>query len=257
MFDMHYDLLTLLYVLKDDKKYVNKVVKEINNNLKGLAANLFFMSKKEMKEELNIEKIDVSKMLKEATDIYKNLNIKPKVIFSIEGCDYIKDLNELEYLNKLGLKAILPVWNNKNKYGSGIRTRKGLTNKGKKLIKKAIELNIAIDLSHAGRKTFNDIIKIIKKSHKKPICYASHSNIYELKKHPRNLNKNQLEKLKDVNGYLGIVSYKEFLTSSNNIEKAKKIYLNHIKYAVNILGIDRVVLSTDDMTFYNQIDNKE
>ena len=39
MFDMHYDLLTLLYVLKDDKKYVNNVVKEINNNLKGLAAN--------------------------------------------------------------------------------------------------------------------------------------------------------------------------------------------------------------------------
>lgn len=258
MFDMHYDLLTILYTLKDNKLYIKKVINNINNNLTGLTANLYFMNKKEMKEELRInKKINVSEMFKESLEIFNKLNIKPKTIFSIEGCDYIKNVKELEHLKKLGLNAILLVWNNKNKYGSGIRTKKGLTRKGKKLIQKAIDLDIAIDLSHTNEKTFFDIINVMKKHPKKAICYASHSNIYNLCNNPRNLKDNQLKALKDIDGYLGIVAYPPFLTTSKNNTEIKTAYLNHIKYAINIMGIDKIFLATDNLEFYNILDNKD
>ena len=62
-----------------------------------------------------------------------------KVLFSIEGCDYINDIDELEELYKLGLRSILLVWNNPNKYGSGNRSDYGLTEEGREFIIKAID----------------------------------------------------------------------------------------------------------------------
>lgn len=254
MYDTHYDLLTILYVLKDNKEYIEKVIDDLNSNLVGLNANLYFMSKKEMEEELKIkDKIDVSKMFKEALELLKNKKLKQKIILSIEGCDFIKDTKELEYLHSLGLKAILPVWNNENKYGSGIRTNKGLTKEGEKLIEKAIDLGIAIDLSHANENTFYGIINVIKKSEKKVFCYASHSNIYELQNNPRNLKIKELKALKEVGGYLGLVAYPPFITNSKENEKIKEEFLNHISKAEEIMGIDRIMIATDNMEFYKPL----
>ena len=252
MFDMHYDLLTILCTVKD-KKYLKQIKKNLNRNYKGVCANLFFMSKKEMQDELNINSVNVLKMFKKAKKELKKLKLKTKILYSIEGCDYIKDTKELEKLKKEGLNTIILTWNNPNKYGSGNRSNKGLTLKGREFIKKAIDLNLAIDLSHANEKTFNDIINIIKNSKKETICYVSHSNIYELHNHPRNLKKRQLKLLKSVSGKIGIVAYPDFITNQQNI---KESYLNHIIEATKIMGIDNVMLSTDNMDFYYQINNE-
>ena len=56
MFDMHYDLLSVAYVcyLKNDYSYLEQWCKFYNDdNVKGVIANLYFMSKDEMKEELH------------------------------------------------------------------------------------------------------------------------------------------------------------------------------------------------------------
>lgn len=255
MFDTHYDLLTIVYTLKDNKKYLKKIIKDLNKNYKGVIANLFFMNKKEMKEELNINNINVLDMFIKSKQILKKYKLKSKILYSIEGCDYIKDSKELEQLTKQGLNAILLVWNNQSKYASGIRTTKGLTKKGEQFIKKAIDLKLGIDLSHANEKTFYDIIRIITKSKKTVTCYASHSNIYNLHNHPRNLKEKQLQALKSVNGKLGIVCYPEFLTNSKEKNKIKENYLKHIENAVKIMGINNVMVSTDNMDFYYQLNN--
>lgn len=252
MYDTHFDLLTILYVLKDKNHYIKKIKKDINNNLIGMNANLYFMNKKEMEDELGITgDINVSKMFKEAIDIYNSLDIKSNVIFSIEGCDYVKSEEELEYLYSLGLRAILPVWNNENKYGSGNRSQKGLTKDGEKLIKKAIDLNIAIDLSHANENTFFDIIDVIKNYNKKAICYASHSNIRSIQNNSRNLTDKELLALKDVGGYLGLVMHPPFITDDK--QKIKDIFLSHIEYASRIMGIDKVMLASDNLEFYDEL----
>lgn len=259
MFDMHYDLLTLIIMANRTKKDISHFLTPLNkNNVKGVTANLYFMSKEEMENELKYPKeINVLTMFKQAKQILESYKLDCNILYSIEGCDYIRNPKELEELSKEGLNSILLVWNNPNKYGSGIRSNKGLTEEGKQFIQKAIDLKLGIDLSHTNESTFNDIIKIIKENQhkgKQVICYASHSNIKNIQNNPRNLNDNQLQQLKEVGGCLGLVAYRDFLSNSNDLEELKKAYIKHIIYAANILGIDKVMLASDNMYFINEFD---
>ena len=250
MIDTHYDLLTILYCcyLKNDYSYIERI-KEDLKDVKGLIANLYFMNPEEMKEELEIDHIDVYEMFKISTNLFKEHFKDKKVIFSIEGCDYIKDIKELENLYKLGLRNILLVWNHENKYGSGNDTNKGLTKLGEEFIKKAVELGICIDLSHMNKATFSDttiLLKTLSKNYNIKII-ASHSNCYELCNNSRNLDDDQLKQIKELNGMLGLVSYGPFI--NENEENLEKKYLNHIKHAEKILGIDNIMIATDNMDF--------
>jgi len=256
VFDTHYDLLTLAYMAQKEKININHLLKPLNQkNISGVIANLYFMSEKEMKEELKYpNNINVLDMFKQAKENLNSYNLNCKILYSIEGCDYIKDTDELQKLKEAGLDSILLVWNTNNKYGSGNYSTKGLTEEGKHFIKQAINLELGIDLSHANEKTFDGIIeeiKIAQNSGKKVICYASHSNIRSLHNHQRNLSDRQLELLKEVGGKLGLVAYKDFLTDNQDIKDKRKAYIKHILYAVNKLGIDNIMLASDNMYFIN------
>ncbi len=259
MFDTHYDLLTFVYMAQKENKDITNFLKPLNKqNISGVISNLYFMSQEEMKKELKYpNKIEVLKMFKQSKQALESYNLDCDILYSIEGCDYIKDTKELEELKHLGLNSIILVWNNPNKYGSGIRLNKGLTEEGKKFIQKAIDLKLGIDLSHANEPTFNDIINIIKenqKQGKQVICYASHSNIKSLQDNPRNLNESQIKKLKEVGGYLGLVSYPSFITNKIDTNQIKKEYIKHIIYATKELDINHVMLSSDNMDFIKEFD---
>ena len=164
MFDLHYDLLSILYYsyLKNDFSYVKKIRKYFNdNNVKSVVANLYFMSPEQMKKEIHIKEIDVEEMFRISTKLYYKYFGNFKALFSIEGCDYIKSLDSLERLKKMGLNNILLVWNNKNIYGSGAKSSGGLTEKGKEFLNKAIDLGLTIDLSHMNEETYNDVINFL------------------------------------------------------------------------------------------------
>ena len=197
LIDMHYDLLSILYYsyLRNDFKYVKELQKYFNdNNVRGLIANLYFMSEREMAQEMMGKAIDVVEMFKVSTELFKKYFPNIDVVFSIEGCDYIKDIKELKQLYDLGLRSILLVWNNKNKYGSGAKATGGLTEEGKNFIIEAIKLGITIDLSHMNKETFIDTVDLLKDAKKNglnPKVIVSHSNVADLYSHPRNITENQ------------------------------------------------------------------
>ncbi len=266
MIDTHYDLLTILYIesLNNDFSYTEEFKKNFNkDNVNGIIANLYFMKKDEMKDELGIDitkEFSVVDMFKKATDLFKEKINIDKVLFSIEGCDYIKDESELEELYNLGLRNILLVWNNKNKYGSGIRSDNGLTEEGKRFLRKAMDLGISIDLSHMNKNTFWDTINLIKEEKSKGNnvkVIASHSNCYSLCQNPRNLDDDQIKALKEVGGIMSLVSFGPFVDSEEtDKEKLKEKYIKHIQHAVDILGLDNVSVATDDMNFTKILDSK-
>ena len=269
MFDCHYDLLTYIYINRENlnkvKKHCNKIFK---NNITGGIFNLFYMSPKEMKEELNIEldEIDVVKNLQTANIIIKQSKLIPKdikYIYGIEGLDYLKSLEDIEKIYELGVRSVNIVWNNDNKFGGGIRgeSKQGITKLGEKLIEKLVDKKIAIDLSHANEKTFYDIVNIckdLKKSGKNPIIFASHSNCKKICDIPRNLSDNQILKIKELEGVIGIVSVKAFCIKeekfnkdNKNNKKYEQAYLKHINHVKELLGnVDNIAVSTDDMTYY-------
>ena len=256
MIDMHYDLLSVLYYcyLRNDFRYVKELQRYFNDrNVHGIVANLYFMSEEEMQREMKGRKIDVVEMFKISTELFRKYFPDLDVVFSIEGCDFIKNIDELRKLYELGLRSILLVWNNKNKYGGGTYATGGLTEEGKKFIWEAINLGITIDLSHMNRETFEDTVSILKEAKNKslnPKVIVSHSDVYELFNHPRNITDEQIKMLKEFKPVMGLVSYSMFLTDKDEeIEVLKDKYLNHIKHVIDILGINCVGISSDDMEY--------
>ena len=254
MIDTHYDLLSIAYVdyLNNNFDRIKKYTDEIRSGgVTDVFANLYFLSIDEMKYELhdNYYNGNVLSMFKTARDVLEYYGYDINFIYSIEGCDYL-EISDLDNLYKEGLRSILLVWNNENKYGSGNKTNKGLTECGKKFLNKAISLGIGIDFSHANDETFFDMVNVIKEN-KESICYASHSNARALHNISRNLSDEQILELKNINGSIGVISNRFFL--DDNDDKRKE-YLNHIIYISNLIGIDNVMLSTDDMRFLSHID---
>lgn len=263
MFDFHYDLLTKLYIsyLNNDFCEVEAICQAFRqNNIKALLANLCFETEAEMKKEYHPNYWNPEVGIKEMFQITVQLAKKYipsdiEVYYSIEGCDFL-EIEDLEEFYQMGLRSILPVWNHSNQYGSGNRTCQGLTPKGKALIEKAVEVGIAIDLSHMNEKTFEDSLNVIEnlqKQGKKAIFFASHSNIRRLCNIKRNLTDEQCLKLCRLGGKIGLLSNRNFV-----IEKAlqkhiptselEKAYLKQVLYLEALVGgVDFIVLSTDDM----------
>ena len=259
VFDLHHDLLSICYLSSKYQSfdYLEKMKKAIRkDNIVGVFCNFYFMNSEEMEEEFRLKKedIDVLTLFRESKTMY-DASFSCPSLYSIEGCDYIKGEEELEQLYEAGLDAFLLVWNNPNRYGSGNRSDYGLTEKGKRFLRKGIALGMGIDLSHANQKTFFDMIEVIKEEQQKGkevICYASHSNSYELCPHPRNLTKDELLALKEVGGMIGLVSYPLFVGDSS-----RSSYVEHIKYMVDLFGSDRVMVSSDNMNFVSIVDPED
>ena len=268
MFDAHYDLLSIAYIcyLKNDYSYLEERIKLYrNDNVQGVIANLYFMSEEEMKEELHPKyyqkEVSVVEMFRISTEIIKSYLPNTDLIFSIEGCDFL-ETSDLDELYSLGLRNILPVWNNKNKYASGNRSNQGLTEEGKCLLDKAIELGISIDLSHANRKSFDDITSYLMEkeaSGEDFFVMASHSNARSICERERNLEDDQLLAIKELNGLVGVFSNRNFIVPESlkekvNQQEKEQYYLEHINHIVDLIGIDYVVLATDDMDFCKEAD---
>ena len=272
MYDMHYDLLTILYYnYKNNNEYadINKLIddckKIYNNNIIGGIINLFFMSYREMYNEIGITKeelLNIKEMFKKSVeylDYLKNLKVIPSdldFIYSIEGCDYLKDVNDLDELYEMGLRSILPVWNNRNRYASGNRSNSGITQDGIRLIEKAINLGMIIDVSHANRESFYDILNVVSNYNENDYALiASHSNVRSLCDRERNLDDSQLYKLRDANGYIGLFTNGNFLSLDNKMMsygERQLMYLDHLDYIVDKIGFskERILVSTDDMNYH-------
>lgn len=272
MYDIHYDLLTILYFnlkknnpLANEEKLISDCLKIYkNNNIEGGIINLYFESSVEMKESLGIDEDelnDVIKMFKKSIKYlkqYQKKGIIPKdidYIYGIEGCDFLKSEKDLDTLYALGLRSIIPVWNNPNQFGSGIRGTFGITNAGIKLIKKAIDLGMIIDVSHANEKTFFNICNIVEEeSYNDVTLITSHSNVRSLCNRERNLTDKELYRLKELDGYIGLFTNGNFVSLDNKgLCKVCRIdnFLKHIDYVMNIIKFDptRILISTDNMDF--------
>ena len=269
MIDTHYDLLSIAYIshLKNDYSYLEQISQYFNEeNVTGVIANLYFMSEKEMIEELHPnyynKDVSVCRMFKIAKEILDTYLPNVDILYSIEGADYIRGCKELQELYQEGLDALILCWNTKSKYASGNRSLEGLTEEGKILLNCAIDLGLGIDLSHANKPTFYDMVEVIKTAQKegKDVCaYASHSNSQTLCSRDRNLDDDQLEKIKEINGLVGVFSNKNFIVDELEREgmtskKPYQKYLEHIDHIGNIIDFSNVMCATDDMDFCKEAD---
>ncbi|MGH2575273.1 MAG: dipeptidase, partial [Ignavibacteria bacterium] len=121
-------------------------------------------------------------------------------------------LEKLEHLYKRGLRYLTLTWNNSNQIATSSRdeaernVKGGLTEFGKTVIEKMDELGMFIDVSHLGETAFWDVINLSKN----PVI-ASHSCVYNLNPHYRNLKDEQIKAIAKSGGVIFINFYSKFL----------------------------------------------
>jgi membrane dipeptidase len=99
---------------------------------------------------------------------------------------------------------------------------KGLTDFGKQVIKRMNELGMLVDLSHVGETTFWDAINTTTK----PVI-VSHSCVYSLCPHRRNLKDDQIKAVGKNGGVIHLNFYSGFVDSS--FENRSEIFNNNHK----------------------------
>jgi len=131
-------------------------------------------------------------------------------------------------------------WNDDNDLGCGATTKKdtGLTSLGIEYVKKLSNLNIIIDVSHLSEKSFWDVINTTDK----PVV-ATHSNVYEICNHNRNLKDNQIIEIAKRGGMIGVCFYSDFLNANKKADVSDIV--KHIKYIKELAGIDCIGLGSD------------
>ncbi len=140
---------------------------------------------------------------------------KLAVLFGIEGGHMIEnDLAKLEYLYNRGARYMTLTWNNSTNWATSALdettnknlTTKGLNTFGKNVVKKMNELGMLVDLSHVGEQTFWDAIR----TSTKPVL-VSHSCVYTLCAHRRNLQDEQIKAIAKNGGVIHLNFYSGFL----------------------------------------------
>ena len=137
-------------------------------------------------------------------------SVKKGVILSVENGSFFAE--NPDFLNTIyndGVRILSLSWNGKNNLASGADFNGGLTKKGKELIGKMNALNMAVDISHLSKKSSFEALDISK------TVIATHSCCEKIFKHKRNLSDEELKKIKQKNGLIGLCFYPEFLGSDN------------------------------------------
>lgn len=140
---------------------------------------------------------------------------KLAAMFGVEGGHMIEnDLNKLDSFYKRGARYMTLTWNNSNSWATSAYdesfttdlTHKGLTDFGKEVVKRMNKLGMLVDISHVGLQTFWDVIN----TSTKPVI-ASHSSVYTLCQHHRNLNDDQIKAIAKNGGVIQINFFSGFL----------------------------------------------
>jgi membrane dipeptidase len=148
---------------------------------------------------------------------------KLAALLGMEGGHMIEnDLNKLEALYKRGVRYMTITWNNSTDWATSAayetspkqiaktpERKLGLTDFGGQVIKRMNELGMMIDVSHLGEQSFWDIIKISTK----PII-ASHSCVWNLCPHRRNLKDEQIKAIAKTGGAVFLNFYAGFIDST-------------------------------------------
>jgi membrane dipeptidase len=256
LIDTHNDIPTTAIDkgLQFDSNLISKTHSDLNRMLQGgVDAQLFSIwcdgnktnpyawANREMDTVLAWTKRNPNKMVQAFTTsdiVAAAKQNKLAVLFCIEGGHMIEnDLKKLDTLFYRGAKYMTLTWNNSTNWATSALdettkadslTHKGLTSFGKQVVKRMNELGMLVDLSHVGEQTFWDAINTTTK----PVI-VSHSCVYSLCPHRRNLKDDQIKAIGKNGGVIHLNFYSGFLDSafekrSNAFTIAHKIEMDSL-----------------------------
>jgi microsomal dipeptidase-like Zn-dependent dipeptidase len=193
-----------------------------------------FAAESDGKLRVITSKTDLQKFI---SDRAKNKSLTSGML-GLEGAQPLEgDLANLDEFYKAGVRYIgLAHFYDNEWAGSAHGIQKGgLTEIGKKLIKKMDSLHIMIDLAHSSQQTINDVFAV----HDGPVL-VSHTGIKGVCDNQRNLTDEHLMEIGKRNGMVGIGLWETAVCGKDPAATAKSI-----RYVADKIGVDKVALGSD------------
>ena len=171
---------------------------------------------------------------------------KMYAFIGLEGLKSIgEDVDMIDEFYKFGARHASLTWNEENPLATGARGSKdrGLTDLGRKAVRKIQDLGMILDMSHINDKSFWDVLEVATG----PVV-ATHSNCRALCDQARNLTDEQLKALADTGGMVGLNSFNEFVHPVESEQTVDNL-VKHLIHMVEIMGIDHVGFGFDFSEF--------
>ena len=173
------------------------------------------------------------------------------VILHLEGAEAIRrDLSNLDYFHERGLRSLGIVWSRPNAFGYGTRFKfpsrpdgdPGLTEAGRRLVRRCNELKIGIDLAHITEMGFWDTAGITDA----PLV-VSHSGAHAVCPSSTNLLDSQIDEIGKSEGVVGIIFDVLSTRPDGRMETNSSLdfIVDHIEYIANRIGIGGVAFGSD------------
>lgn len=149
------------------------------------------------------------------------------------------DPGNVQVFADLGVRTLVPTYNHGNRAGCGCldATDTGLSRWGRELVREMNAVGMVPDGSHCSVRTGLDLCAVSTT----PVIY-SHSCMRGVWEHPRNITDDQARACADTGGVIGITGVGIFLGANTPTLDAMTA---HLEYAVNLVGIEHVGVSTD------------
>lgn len=208
-----------------------------------------------------LEQIDVTKRLvddysqslsfvytaDEAMNVFRKQDGKIAITLGVEGlhqCDL--SLAVVRQYFQLGVRYITLTHNCDNPFATAASSTtagkhdNGLTKYGEDCIREMNRLGMIVDLSHVSYQTMLDTLEITKA----PVIF-SHSSVYSLTMHERNVRDDVLLKVQKNGGVVCINFFPLFLKRDDEESVTIDDAVNHIKYIIDLIGWDHVGFGSD------------
>lgn len=177
---------------------------------------------------------------KEDIDKVEKYN-KLGVLLTVENGSAIdNDIENIERLYNRKVRMMTLTWNEDNRIACGAYTKNdvGLSEFGKKCVKKMEELKMIIDISHISKKSFYDVL-----NNTSSRIVATHSCARNICENSRNLTDSQIKEIAKRRGVIGVCFYSDFLR--NKGRASCDDIINNIEYIANLVGVDYIGLGSD------------
>jgi membrane dipeptidase len=144
-----------------------------------------------------------------------------------------------DVFHALGVRMAGLTWNRRNAFADGAAEADGgLSRLGRELVDRLVALGVILDLAHASRGTFAEILERVGGA---PVL-CSHGGCRGVFDTPRNLDDDQLRRLAAAGGLFGLMLHPIAIGPERRTLDG---VVDHLEHASSVMGVERVCLGGD------------
>jgi membrane dipeptidase len=154
------------------------------------------------------------------------------------------ELDRVDVLYGLGIRSMGITYSESNALGSGLKEANdgGLTQFGRRVVRRMNQLGMTIDTAHCGDKTAADAIQCSVKP-----TVISHVGARALWDTSRMMPDDVLKACAEKGGVIGVEAAPHTTLTHNHPQHSIESYMEHLEYVANLVGIEHVACGPDTL----------